>query len=66
MQAEQVSILYESGTWTKSWKEESPNFGEMDSIVTKIESLVGDEKIQGQEVFMFTDNSTFESTYYQG
>ena len=34
--------------------------------MTKIDSLVGAGDIKGQEVFLFTDNSTFESTYYQG
>ena len=34
--------------------------------MTKIESLVGAGDIRGQEVFLFTDNSTFESIYYQG
>ena len=31
-----------------------------------IESLVREGKVQCQEVFLFTENSTFEFTYYQG
>ena len=34
--------------------------------VTKIECLVREWKVQGQEVFLSTDNSMFEFTYYRG
>ena len=59
-------IMYESGTWTSKWAEESSNFREADNLVTKIESLVREGKVQGQEVFLFIDNSTFEFMYYRG
>ena len=58
--------MYESGTWESDWKAEPLTFREVDNPMTKIESLVEAGDIQGQEVFLFTDNSTFESTYYQG
>ena len=48
------------------WKAESSNFREVDNLVKKIESLVKAGDTQGQEVFLFTENSTFESTQYQG
>ena len=44
-------IVYESGTWTYNWKEESSNFREADNLMTKTESLVGAGQIQGQKVF---------------
>ena len=59
-------IIYESGTWRSEWAEESSNFREVNNLVTKIESLVREGKVQGQEVFLFTDNSTFKSTYCRG
>ena len=59
-------ILYQSGTWTQNWKEESSNFRGVDNLVTKMASLVGAGKIRGQDFFLSTDNSTFESAYYQG
>ena len=34
--------------------------------MTKIESVVREGKVQGQEVFLLTDNSMFELTYYRG
>ena len=58
--------MYGSGTWTSEWAEESSNFMEADSLVTKIEALVREGKVQGQDVFLFTDNSTFEFMYYGG
>jgi len=58
--------MYESGTWTTEWAKESSNFREADNLVTKIETLVREGKIHGQEVFLFTDNSTFEFTFYRG
>ena len=59
-------IMYESGTWNEDWANESSYFREVDNLVVKIEVLVKEEKIQGQEVFLVTDNSTFEFTYYKG
>ena len=59
-------IMYESGTWTTEWAQESSNFREADNLVTKIETLVRKGKIHGQEVFLFTENSTFEFTFYRG
>ena len=58
--------MYESGTWNEDWANESSNFREADNLVIKIEALVKEGKIRGQEVFLFTDNSTFEVTYYKG
>ena len=59
-------IMYKSGTWTEEWAKESSNFRETDNLVTKIETLVWERKVHGQEVFLFMDNSTFEFTYYKG
>ena len=59
-------IMYESGTWTTEWAQELSNFREADNLVTKIEVLVIGGKVHGQEVFLFTNNSTFEFTFYRG
>ena len=55
-------IMYESGTWNTDWLKESLNFREANNLVIKIKSRRKEEIIQGQEVFLFTDNSTFEFT----
>ena len=57
-------IMYGSGTWTLEWVEESFNFEEAGNLVTKIESLVREGNVQGQKVFLSTDNSTLYFTYY--
>ena len=59
-------IMYESRTWKEDWTNESSNLREAGNLVIKIEALVKEGKIQGQEVFLFTDNSTFEFMYYKG
>ncbi|KAL7527171.1 hypothetical protein ACHAXR_001836 [Thalassiosira sp. AJA248-18] len=59
-------IFFESGTWAEPWTQQSSNFREADNLVTKMESLVATESMEGREVFVFTDNSVFESTFYKG
>ena len=58
--------MYQSGTWKEDGANKSSTLWEADNLVIKIEALVKEGKIQGQEVFLFTDNSTFEFTYYKG
>ena len=55
-------IWYKAGTWAKHWKEEYLNFQKADNLTQRIETLVKADKIQGQEIFLFTDNLVFEST----
>jgi hypothetical protein len=59
-------IDYQSGTWSGDWATESSNFREADNLVLRLEELVGLGTVKGHEVFMFTDNSVFESSYYKG
>ena len=59
-------ILYESGMWTKEYAEESSNFREAENLVIRLEKEVREGDMQGREVFLFTDNLVFESTYYKG
>ena len=61
-----LGILYESGAWRREWTEESSNFREADNLVRRIERLVADGTIRGQEIFLFTDNMVFEGTFYKG
>ena len=59
-------IVYKSGTWGERWRIKFSNFQEVDNPVTKIEALVESGDIKGHKVFMFTNNSSFKSNYYQG
>jgi hypothetical protein len=63
---EKVGILYESGSWNQEYAEESSNYREASNLVMRIETLVEEEAVQGSEIFLFTDNFVFESTYYRG
>ena len=59
-------ILYESGMWTQEYAEESSNFREAENLVIRLEKVVREGEMRGREVFLFTDNLVFESTYYKG
>jgi hypothetical protein len=59
-------VLYESGMWTKKYAEESSNFREADNLVIRLEKEVRKKDMRGREIFVFTDNAVFESTYYKG
>ena len=63
---EDEGISYESGMWTKEFGEQSSNFREAENLVLRIERLVEEDEGQGREIFLFTDNIVFESTYYKG
>ena len=59
-------VEYEAGNWSEKWKWKSSNFRESNNLVTKVEALARDGKLDGKELFIFTDNTTFEGTFYQG
>ena len=61
-----VGILYESGMWTREYAEESSNFREAENLVIRLEKEVKEGDMRGREIFVFTDNAVFESTYYKG
>lgn len=63
---EEEGIAYESGMWTKEFGEQSSNFREAENLVLRIERLVEEDEGKGREIFLFTDNIVFESTYYKG
>ena len=59
-------IKYQCGAWKDQWRKESSNFREASNLVMRIEELVLGREAAGQEVFLFTDNMVFESTFYKG
>jgi hypothetical protein len=59
-------IVWRSGTWTMTMREESSNFREFSNLVETIESLVAEGTLSGHELFMFTDNSTAEAAIFKG
>ena len=47
-------------------REETSNFKEASILFNKIVEKTGQGLIQDKELFVFTDNSVFESTWYKG
>lgn len=45
---------------------ESSNFREALNLVARLEKLAHDGELNGQEIFLLTDNIVFEGTFYKG
>ncbi|KAL7568701.1 hypothetical protein ACA910_021696 [Epithemia clementina (nom. ined.)] len=62
-----TSIQAEHGIWTRMYSRQSFNFCKFYNVVLRMETLVSEGTIKtGTEVFIFMDNSTTESAFYQG
>jgi hypothetical protein len=59
-------VIWRSGVWNLSIREESSNFREFKNLVESIEKFVADGTLKGHELFMFTDNSTAEAAFFKG
>ena len=59
-------IYWESGHYATDLQLESSNFREADNLVTRLEQLETEDRLNGAEVMIFTDNSTFEGCFYKG
>jgi hypothetical protein len=59
-------IQVHMGTWNERGSKQSSNFRELGNLVIRLE-LEGEKGLlKGSELFMFTDNSTAESAFYNG
>jgi len=60
-------ILWETGLWEWSIKEESSsNYKELKNIVDTLHKYASDGFLRDTEIWMFTDNSVAESAYFRG
>lgn len=59
-------LEYETGDWGGSEGAESSNWRESENLVDRIIRAVKERKLQGAELFLFTDNEVFEGTFYRG
>jgi hypothetical protein len=66
VEIEAKGVVWRSGTWSLSTREESSNFREFQNLVEVIESLVSKGALAGHKVFMFTDNLTAEAAFFKG
>ena len=59
-------IGYRIGIWGYEESEESSNFREFRNVVESIEEEAARGRLNGSELFFFTDNSTVESALFHG
>jgi hypothetical protein len=59
-------ILYTIGVWGKDDSTETSNFRELHNLVATLERHVDDGSLSGSEVYLFTDNTTAEASYFKG
>jgi hypothetical protein len=57
---------YTYGVWGRDQDDVSPNYRELNNLVTSIETLISDGTLVGAEVYVFTDNFTAEAAFYKG
>jgi hypothetical protein len=62
----QNNIHWESGNYAAEYQNESSNYREADNLVSRMEGLTNTMELYGKEVFLLTDNSSFEGTFYKG
>ena len=60
------SLWYRLGVWGKDEEEESSNYRELNNLVEALEERGKNGMLGGMELFLFTDNSTAEATFYKG
>ena len=61
-----MKIKYRFGLWGDSMNDSSSNFRELANLVETLEQMGNDNTLAGQEVFLFTDNSTSEAAFFNG
>jgi hypothetical protein len=59
-------LLYRHGQWSTEQSEKSSNYRELNNLLLGIEESMDQGVLQGGELFMFTDNSTAESSFHKG
>jgi len=63
---EQYGVDYKSGAWNLEWREKSSNCREAENLSDRLERLVASGLLHDHDVFLVTDNSSFEGAYYKG
>eukprot|EP00956_Cyclotella_meneghiniana_P020426 scaffold36140_cov54-Cyclotella_meneghiniana.AAC.1 len=61
-----MKMDWESGFYGFWHQQQSSNYRESDNLVRALERMNADGLLANKEVFIFTDNSTFEGTFYKG
>ena len=59
-------VVYSAGSWNATHSQESSNWREATNLTLKVEELAAEGRLDGKELWIFTDNSTYESAFYKG
>ncbi|KAL7525365.1 hypothetical protein ACHAXR_000975, partial [Thalassiosira sp. AJA248-18] len=59
-------IQYEAGNWAAHRQDKSSNWREAANLASRVQRLAEQGGIEGREIFVLTDNSVFEGTFYKG
>ena len=59
-------LWYEAGNWADHHRDETSNWKEANNLTLKVEELGKAGKLNDAELFIFTDNSVFEGTFFRG
>ena len=59
-------VAYEAASWTPVYQANSSNWREACNLTDRVLRLAQAGELRGGEVFVFTDNTTFESSFYKG
>jgi hypothetical protein len=60
------AVLYRHGVWGSDGDGRSSNWRELTNLVETLEGEAKEGRLQGCEVFVFTDNSTAEAAFFKG
>eukprot|EP00985_Skeletonema_marinoi_P028317 scaffold24532_cov80-Skeletonema_marinoi.AAC.2 len=63
---DEKGILYEAGSWKECYSEKSSNWREAANLTRRIVKMGAEGRLEDKELFVFTDNSTYEGTFYKG
>ena len=59
-------VEYQAAGWGVRYKQETSNWREANNLTTRAERMGKEGRLQDKELFIVTDNSVFEGTYYKG
>jgi len=59
-------VYYSYGQWDDRAEDRSSNWREAKNLLESLRRAVEDHHLQGLELFVFTDNTTAESTFWKG
>jgi len=59
-------VHYRHGQWSTEQSEQSSNYRELNNLILTIEESIGTGLLTGGELFLFTDNTTAESSFHRG